>query len=178
MSLLLASWHLQAGHLFSLLLIWHSLGRWWMHTEKPADTRPLQSFTVFKPRSRPVVKFGKNSAAFHVKWFEYNVEQECCCVKSAGATCWKIFYLGFAGRETGCRFLIRRFSHTATFPLMGPFLFPSFSIKSCFYKSPCKVLKVKPVWWLKLKFRLFGSGVWWKCSKMKSIILPDVNVAL
>lgn len=38
-SLLLAPWHLLASHLFSLLLIWHSQGRWWMCVWKPVDKR-------------------------------------------------------------------------------------------------------------------------------------------
>lgn len=40
-SFLLAPWHLLASHLFSLLLMWHSQGRWWMYVWKPVDKRLL-----------------------------------------------------------------------------------------------------------------------------------------
>lgn len=142
-SLLLAPWHLLASHLFGLLLIWHSLGRWWMHIQKPADKRPRQSFTASKTRSWLVGVAQKESIALTFMWSDLNI------MWSRSVTgclfCWGNILIKYSaydlleGKQEAV-FWSEDFI-MIVFLLMSTFLLPFFYIKIrfiCLYEGSCK----------------------------------------
>lgn len=163
-SLLLAPWHLLASHLFSLLLIWHSHGRWWMCVWKPADKRLFSVCNLYAKKTLPwPLAIFRKIFTWSWMWRHLSTEREQWRQRGlfCERTCWyNVLYLTTWGKITTWRLteftslLIRRLRPTAVFfdlhAISALSLFPlSHPFSLVFLGPPWKVAAMEMMWFVR-----------------------------